>query len=279
MREDLLEFSTLKGYIRSFVASEMGYTALGMLRTFETWDEVQARWSLLREMMDLVIAGEAPVFSAVSDIRELLDIPEGAMLEGKDIVMVSGVVTDTTRIKRSLERSGGELCSLTDGIVPLDSLTTEIGDMLTPMGEISEDANPFLRKLRKRSRMLRTAILEKLQLILDGLQTNAVVMDNLITVRNDRFVIPLRHDYGNQVKGITHDYSRSDKTAYVEPLSLVEDNNELNQVRSDIKEEESKILRELTNRISEHAEAIRQNLSVYGTLDLLHACALWAVKH
>ncbi len=279
MREDLLEFSTLKGYIRSFVASEMGYTALDMLRTLETWDEVEKRWSLLREMMDLVVTGEAPAFSGVSDIRELLDIPEGAMLEGKDIVMVSGVVSDTSRIKRSLERFGGELCGLTDGIVPLDSLIAEIGDMLTPMGEISEDANPFLRKLRKRSRMLRTAILEKLQLIMDGLQAKAVVMDNLITVRNDRFVIPLRHDYGSQVKGITHDYSRSDKTAYVEPLALVEDNNELNQVRSDIKEEESKILRELTNRISEHAETIRQNLSIYGTLDLLHACALWAVKY
>jgi DNA mismatch repair protein MutS2 len=200
MREDLLEFSTLKGYIRTFVASEMGYTALETLRPFDSWDGVRARWELLREMMDMEISGEAPSFSAVSDIRELLDIPEGAMLEGRDIVMVSGVVSDTARVKRSLERHGGELGRLTEGIVPLDSLTSEIADMLTPMGEISDEANPFLRRLRKRSRMLRTAILEKLQLVLDGLKPKAVVMEDLITVRNDRYVIPLRHDYGSQVK-------------------------------------------------------------------------------
>jgi DNA mismatch repair protein MutS2 len=59
----------------------------------------------------------------------------------------------------------------------------------------------------------------------------------------------------------------------------VEDNNELNQVRSDIREEECKILRELTNRISGNAGAIRQNLTIYGLLDMIHACALWALKH
>lgn len=279
MREDLLEFSALKGYIRTYVASDRGISALADLRPFETWDQAAERWAMLREMISLVNSGEPIGFSALSEIRELLHIHEGAILEGKDIVMVSGVVAETARIKRILERSGGPLVALTAVIEPLDEVTSEIGDLLLPTGEISDAANPFLRRLRKQARNLRAVILEKLQGILDSLKQKAVVMEDLITVRNDRYVIPLRHDYGSHIKGITHDYSRSNKTAYVEPLALVEENNELNQIRSDIKEEENKILRDLTALILDHGPVIHRNLEVYGTLDLIHACASWAVRH
>ncbi|HQG32536.1 MAG TPA: Smr/MutS family protein [Deltaproteobacteria bacterium] len=279
MREDLLEFSALKGYIRTYVASDRGINALEDLHPFETWDEAQERWAMLREMISLCISGEPFGFSALPEIRELLRIREGAILEGRDIVMVSGVVAETARIKRIIERSGGPLTALTAVIEPLDMLTSEIGELLLPTGEISDAANPFLRKLRKQARSLRSVILEKLQAILDSLKAKAVVMEDLITVRNDRYVIPLRHDYGSHIKGITHDYSRSNKTAYVEPLSLVEDNNELNQIRSDIKEEENKILQDLTSMILENGPAIHRNLEAYGTLDLIHACASWAVRH
>ncbi|HNY65787.1 MAG TPA: Smr/MutS family protein [Deltaproteobacteria bacterium] len=279
MREDLLEFSALKGYIKTFVASDMGSSALDELQPFSSWEEVELRWGLMREMMALVVSENPPHFSGLSDIRELLDLHEGAMLEGKDIVMVAGVVSDMARLRRALEKAGPALSAVAEGIEPLDSLTWEIGEMLTPNGDISDEANPFLRKLRKRARMLRTEILEHLQVILDSLKPKGVVMEDLITVRNERYVIPLRHDYGSHIKGITHDYSRSSKTAFVEPLAVVEENNTLNQVRSDIKEEENKILQDLTLKIFQNGQAIRGNLRIYGLLDLIHACARWAVKH
>jgi DNA mismatch repair protein MutS2 len=279
MREDLLEFSALKGYFKTYLASDMGLSALDDLHPFASWDMVEERWALMGEMMSLVVSDSPPHFSGLSDIRELLNLHEGAMLEGKDIVMAAGVISDVARVKRTLEKAGQHLASLTEGIEPLDSLSWEIGEMLTPNGEISDEANPFLRKLRKRARMLRTAILERLQVILDSLKSKGAVMEDLITVRNDRYVIPLRLDYGGHIKGITHDYSRTNRTAYVEPLSVVEENNTLNQVRSDIKEEENKILQELTLKIFEQAETIRGNLRIYGLLDLVHACSRWSVKH
>lgn len=279
MGQDLLEFSSLKGYIRSFVASEAGLSALAELNPFDTWEEAAARWAMLDEMISLVASGQPIGFSALSEIREILNFREGAMFEGKDIVMVSGVIAETARIKRMLEKAGGPLSTLTAGIEPLDGLTSEIDSLLLPTGEISDDANPFLRRLRKQARSLRTVVLEKLQGILDFLRTKSMVMEDLITVRNDRYVIPLRHDYGSHIKGITHDFSRTNKTAFVEPLAVVEENNTLNQARSDIKEEENKILRDLTAQILVQGASIRNNLSVYGLLDLIHACASWAVKH
>lgn len=279
MREDLLEFSALKGYVKTYVASDMGSSALDELHPFASWEMVEERWSLMREMMALVVSDRPPHFSGLSDIRALLGLHEGAILEGKDIVMVAGALSDMARIKHALEKAGPSLSGLTEGIEPLDGLSWEIGEMLTPNGEISDEANPFLRKLRTRSRMLRTGILEHLQVILDSLKSKGAVMEDLITVRNERYVIPLRLDYGSSIKGITHDYSRTNRTAYVEPLSVVEENNTLNQVRSDIKEEEHKILQDLTFKIFEQAETIRENLRIYGLLDLIHACARWSDKH
>jgi len=279
MGEDLLEFSALKSYIQSYVASDMGTSAMAALRPFDTWEEVQQRWDVLREMMSLVMAGEDSVFSAVPDIRELLDIHEGAVLEGKDIVMAAGVITDTARIKRSMERGGDALSRLTAGIEPLEGLSSEINATLLPTGEISDSASPVLRKLRRQARTLRAAILDKLSQIMDGLKNRSVVMEELVTIRNERYVIPLRLDYSSHIKGITHDYSRTNKTAYVEPLAVVDENNALNQIRSDIHEEENSILRDLTSQILRHREAIRENLAIYGTLDQIHASACWAVKH
>ncbi|MDX9762747.1 MAG: endonuclease MutS2 [Desulfomonilia bacterium] len=279
MEEDLLEFSALKSYIRSFVASDMGSSAADKLGPLDSWVEVRGRWALLGEMISLVMSGEETGFSAVPDIRELLDIHEGVILEGKDIVMVAGVITDTNRVKHNMEKAGSALASLAAFMEPLEDIPFEINSTLLPTGEISDSASPVLRRLRKQARTLRAAILEKLSNIMDGLKKQSMVMEDLVTVRNERYVIPLRHDYGSHIKGITHDYSRSNKTAYVEPLAVVDENNTLNQIRSDIKEEEIGILRDLTSLILAHGAAIRENLETYGRLDLIHASACWAIKH
>ena len=160
--------------------------------------------------------------------------------------MVAGVITDIARVKRSMEKAGSALASLAASIDPLEELPFEINSTLLPTGEISDSASPVLRRLRKQARTLRAAILEKLSGIMDGLKKQSMVMEDLITIRNERYVIPLRHDYSSHIKGITHDYSRSNKTAYVEPLAVVDENNTLNQIRSDIKEEELGILRDLS---------------------------------
>jgi len=103
-------------------------------------------------------------------------------------------------------------------------------------------------------------------------------MEDLVTLRNDRYVIPLRHDFHLHVRGITHDYSRTNRTVYVEPMEIVEENNVLNQIRSQIIEEEQRVLRELTSLVAAHAETIGKTLHVFAEVDLLFACARWAAR-
>ncbi|MDT8272565.1 MAG: Smr/MutS family protein [Desulfomonilia bacterium] len=278
MGNDPLEFSALKECIQPYLASDLGLRFLEALSPYDTWDEARRRLSALSEMMKLIASGKEPAFPSIPDVTALLEVHQGALLEGQDIVRVAQSIRDSARIRYELENAGGMLAQIAGGIVPLESLATRIGRALLPTGEVSERANPVLKDLRARYRALRSSILEKLEEIVERLKTKAVLMDELITKRNDRFVIPLRHDYGTHLKGITHDYSRTNRTVYVEPLAVVNENNTLNILKSDIIEEEHKVLRTLTTLIHDHAREIRTNLEIYGNLDLLQACARWALK-
>jgi DNA mismatch repair protein MutS2 len=278
MKHDLLEFSVLKEYIKPFISSEIGLSALEALRPSDSWEDARHRLALLQEMMALMDAGRAPAIAAITDIRPLLSIREGSVLEGQDLVRVSSALRDMARLKRELAASGGLLAEAVFEMEPLDHVSGRIDAMLLPPGEIADDAYPFLRDLRSRYRAVRTSILEKLDHLLDRLKTKSVLMEELITKRNDRYVIPVRHDYHVHMKGIIHDYSRTNRTAYVEPLTVVEDNNHLNQIKSQILEEEHKVLRELTALVHDEAPIISENLKSYGSLDLVFANGSWAVS-
>jgi len=277
MGYDLLEFSALKEYLQPFVSSEMGQSALSALAPCESWDEAKHRLALLKEMMALIADGRGPTIAAGTDLSVLLSIREGAVLEGQDIITVARTLTDMGRLKAELARAGGLLAERASRIVPLEEVTGEIHYMLLPTGEISDKANPLLRELRSRYRSTRASVLEKLEQILERLKPKSVLMEEIITKRNDRYVIPVRHDYHQHLKGITHDYSRTNRSVYVEPLAVVEENNALNQIKSQILEEEHKVLRELTSLILEHTAEIREDLEIYAGLDLLAACARWAI--
>jgi len=278
MGHDLLEFSALKEYIRPLITSDVGQSALAELSPCDGWDEAGRRLARTREMMTLIENGRAPVFAAIPDIRPLLAIREGAVLEGQDLVKVASALADMARVRKAFVSAGGLLAEAASPMEPLDHVSSQINALLLPTGEISDEAYPLLRDLRNRHRSIRASVMEKLDQVIERLKTKSVLMEELVTVRNERFVIPVRHDFHVHMKGITHDYSRTNRTVYVEPMVVVEENNALNQIRAQILEEEHRVLRDLTALVYGQIPAIRENLSIYGRLDLLNACSRWAVR-
>ncbi len=278
MGYDLLEFSVLKEYIQPLIASDVGQSALSEMAPCDTWEEARHRLGLLKEMMALITEGATPTISSIADIRPLLSVREGAVLEGQDIVKVSEALTDMGKLRTELVGEGGLLADAASWIVSLEEVIGDIRYLLLPTGEISDAANPILKELRSRYRSIRTSVLEKLEQILERLKPKSVLMEEIITKRNDRYVIPVRHDYHMHLKGITHDYSRTNRTVYVEPLAVVNENNTLNQIKAQIIEEEHKVLRELTSLVLQHVPEIRENLNIFARLDLVAACARWAIR-
>ncbi|MCU0577723.1 MAG: Smr/MutS family protein [Desulfobacterota bacterium] len=278
MGHDLLEYSALKDYIQPFIASDVGLSALSELAPCDSWDEARRRLAVLSEMMGMMESSRPPELAAISDIRPLLSIREGSVLEGQDLVRVADVLVSMARLKKDLQSRDGLLAGEASPMEPLEHVSSQINALLLPTGEISDDAYPLLRDLRNRYRAIRSSILEKLEQVLERLKTKSVLMEELITKRNDRYVIPVRHDYHVHMKGITHDYSRTNRTVYVEPMTVVDENNTLNQIKSQILEEEHKVLKDLTSLVHRHTGEIRRNLLVYGRLDLLAACSRWAIR-
>ncbi|MEA3224144.1 MAG: Smr/MutS family protein [Thermodesulfobacteriota bacterium] len=280
MEKDAIEFTIVKEYIRPFLTSPYGLHALTALVPFDSWEEAQKRWRLLKEMMCL-IQQEAPLhFEHIPDILPLLEIAskKGIILEGQDLIMLSSVLKNIASLGHDLSLTQKDPAALVKDITPFASLTEEIDLSLEDTGEISDNANPILKDLRLRFRATRASVLERLETMLKKLKPHSIVMEDIITTRNGRFVIPLSHDYGSYLKGITHDYSRTRHTVYVEPLEVIEHNNNLSQLKVLIRDEELKVLKHLTSLIWGSIEQIHTNLNTYGRLDLIHACALWALE-
>jgi DNA mismatch repair protein MutS2 len=278
MGQDPLEYSVLKKYIAPYLASEVGASALESLRPLDNWEEAGLRLRLTSEMMAAMDTDAPVTIPLLPDIRPLLQVKEGAVLEGQDLLKVSQALHAVADLKRALEAKGGPLAELVRPMDALARVAAGIDSTILPTGEVSGDAYPELRDLRNRARALRAAVVERLEGILDRLRPRSVLMEDLVTLRNDRYVIPLRHDFQTHIQGITHDYSRTNRTVFVEPMEVVEENNELSRIRARIAEEEQRVLRELTSLVLAHADAVGEDLRIYGDVDLLAACARWALK-
>ncbi|OPZ60131.1 MAG: Endonuclease MutS2 [Deltaproteobacteria bacterium ADurb.Bin510] len=274
MKQDLLEFSILKSCLSC--ASQSGRQALDELEPCADWSEVEERWACVSEFMDLLSAGQHVHLAALPEVYELLGLKDGAVLDGQALLDVAASLSQMARVAAELEDCE-HLGAVAGQIEPFGELYYEIIGRIEPGGEVSERGNPLLRELRQRYRNLRTQVLGRMEDLLKSL-SESVVMDELITTRGDRYVLPIRTDACSRVAGIAHDYSRSRQTIYVEPLELVESNNELNRLRADIRDAEYKVLKELTAAVSRSAGRIINNLQVYGRLDLLHAIAQWGLK-
>ena len=274
MKGDLLEFNSVKGYIKNNIVSDAGLRVLEKLCPYNSWDDAITQWELTSEMTHLITNSKISI-NPIADISPLLEMNEGAILEGQDLLKVSSTIKEIYRLKSQLEKEE-RLSQLTEAIMISYPLIKEIENSLLPTGEVSDMKNPVLKQLRIKYRSLRQTILEKLENIISSLRH--FVTEEIITIRNNRFVIPFRHDSSVHIKGITHDYSGSRHSVYVEPFEVVEDNNSLIELKSGIREEEERVLRHLTTMVIHESDNIKRGISIFARVDVLQAVARWSIR-
>lgn len=155
-------------------------------------------------------------------------------------------------------------------------LNIKIRNIVTPYGEINDDASPALRSIRKRIKDFEKNIQNKLMEILQR-YSDKITSPN-ISMRNDHFVIPIRTDYKNHVKGIIHDQSSSGETTFIEPQVILEMNNELNQTKENEKKEIFNILKNISIEIDNYYDSLLTSVNVLEELDIIFAKARLAKK-
>lgn len=161
-------------------------------------------------------------------------------------------------------------------LVYLKNLNLRIKEIVNPFGEILDDASPLLRDIRKRIKDTEKNIQSKLQEIIA--KNASKLTQSVVSIRNDRYVIPVKNDYKNTIKGIVHDQSSSGETIFIEPQIICELNNKINQLLEDEKKEIYEILRKVSLEISLNYDSLWKDLDIIIHLDMVFGKATYGIK-
>ena len=152
-------------------------------------------------------------------------------------------------------------------------LEKEINDKILDENTIADNASTKLKSIRKQQKDLSLQIRNKLNTIVHSATYSKYLQDSVVTIRNERFVIPVKEEYRGQIKGFVHDISSSGSTVFVEPLAVFELNNELNNLKTDEQIEILKILEELSKKFMAITNELKSNVTLIGEIDFIFAKA------
>ena len=156
------------------------------------------------------------------------------------------------------------------------NIESTIFEKILDENTIADNASPKLSSIRKNKKKAEQAIRDKLDSIIHSSSYSKYLMEPIVTIRNDRFVIPLKQEYRNMIKGFIHDISSSGSTVYIEPLAIFEINNEINNLKIEENIEIEKILQNLSILLYKYTNELKNNVILIGKLDVLSAKVLYS---
>ena len=208
----------------------------------------------------------------------------GAALSSRELLDLCGLLEAAKRAKAYSRQVRSDLPADSldqrfDGIEPLTPLLEEIRRCILDEDEISDDASPALRNIRRSIRNINDRIHGAMNSLLNSSSTRTYLQEAVITMRNDRYCLPVKAEYKNQVPGMIHDQSSTGSTLFIEPMSVVKLNNDLKEQFLKEKEEINVILADLSNLTAEYIPYIRDDYRILSELDFIFAKAQLAKNY
>jgi len=281
----VLEFDSLRDLLRGFASSPLGRSRIDSLHPSTDSDWIRYQQALASEIREFRRVGGRFDFSTLSDVSSLVAKSRiaGAALETADIRDVIAVVDRAAEWRHissnppaAMRSEWREVRKLSAGVADFSELLRYFRNKIQPDGTLDDKASPDLTRIRRDIEKQRRSIQESLRGYLRRLAEGGTVQDELITVRGDRFVIPVKVEQKRRVQGVVHGASSSGQTVFVEPLETIEQNNELVRLLEEELAEIHRILVEMTERIGAHAEQINASVEVLAELELQFAKAHFA---
>jgi DNA mismatch repair protein MutS2 len=277
--EDLLEFDKLRELLRQRSTCVLGRRAVDDLRFSRDAGFLGRQFALIRESRAWLRAGSDLGFGALSDPEGWLAALEGpgAVLEAGQFLEAASLLETASWLRAQFREDAAEFPLLSEsarGVADFRDVLAAIRRSILPNGEISDEASPVLRRVRTSIVQTRESIQKTLKQILRS--RNAEPGEDYVTLRNDRFVIPVRAESRRSVPGVVHGASSTGQTVFLEPLETVETNNQLVQLGEDEAAEILRILRELTGRLGRELPALQGAVETIRLLDGVFARARFA---
>ncbi len=266
-----LSFGRVQEALAKRTQTSFGTVAASRLQPGMGPQEVEASLERIQEILtggDLSLGG-------VEEITPLLErLRAGELAQGTELLEIAYTLDTAAQVKRGILASERpELSKLAQQMSSFDGVLRTVREQLAPDGSVRDDATPKLREIRRRLNPLRGRIRERMQALLE--RYSEFIQDPIVTLRRDRFVIPVKASSQSRVPGIALDTSDSGATVFVEPQSVVPLNNELALLEFEERDEVRRILIALGQRLST-APGIDETLELLGHLDLAQAAAALA---
>jgi DNA mismatch repair protein MutS2 len=277
----VLEFHLFLRDLQTYASSEVGAAVCLALRPSPRKEEVEKRLRQVGEASDLLnVEGDIPL-GGLQEVRPHLHQArvEGTLLPAESLLQIKSTAVAAGKARGYLRKAGPShplLDEAGEKIPDLKDLYEELQAAIGPRGEILDSASPDLRRLRREISLVRARIRQALERLWEKEELRKIFQEEIITLRNERYVVAVKAEFKNSLPGIIHDQSQSRATFFIEPLSTLEENNDLNMLLQDEKEEERRILLSLTALIRERAREITRAVEILGRLDLVFAEAKWA---
>ncbi len=242
--------------------------------------EARRRQALTGEALQLLNNHPDLTIGGVRDVRPAIDLANhGGVLLPNDLLDIKSTLIASRNLVRLFERVGGSYPILTDIAFRMPSptgLIDAITRTFSERGEILDSASEMLGKIRRELRVVHDRLLTRLQRMVGDPKNAPFLQEALITQRDGRYVLPLRSEFKGRIKSIVHDQSSSGATLFVEPLVVVELNNQYREHQLAERDEERRILTELSYQVATHGEDILLIIETVAELDMTFACAKYA---
>ncbi|MFY9683135.1 MAG: endonuclease MutS2 [Candidatus Sulfotelmatobacter sp.] len=284
----VLEFDALRELLRGYSSSPPGQARIRALApsTDSAW--IAEQQELTAEVREFRRVGGRFDFSGLLDITKLIEKSRiaGAALETaeiRDVLLVVDRAAEWREIAlhppANMRTEWRRLQVLSENVPDFTDFLRSFRNKILPDGTLEDRASPELARIRREIEKQRRVIQESLRGYLRRLAEDGTVQDELVTIRGERFVIPVKIEQKRRVQGVVHGASSSGQTVFVEPLETIDQNNELVRLLDEEQAEIHRILLEMTRRIGEQAAAILASTEVLAELELQFAKARFAEEY
>lgn len=281
-----LEFDIVLRKLSDFSITYLGKNLCENLLPSNDFCTVSKLLDETSEAFSLIIKKNNPPFIEMPDISLYIKIIESSnILSTKALLEVAQILKLSLDLKNyyyidneSSKTDFPILEELFSRLYTNPQILDNIQNSILDENTISDSASKTLSDIRRKKRNLETTIKNRLNTLIHSSEYSKCLQESLITIRNNRYVIPVKEEYRNSIKGFIHDTSSTGSTVFIEPLSIFELNNEINNLKANENAEIEKILLQLSSLLYPIASELKSNLDIIGKLDFIFAKANYAIS-
>ena len=269
---EILEFPAIRERLSRLTAFSGGRERALALRPSADREEVVRRQRESAEAMRLLDLGVNVSLGGSSDVRALSRAADrGQTLAANDLLAVSSVVRAGQRVRRALHATADEaplLAEISSWIPDLGAVRVLVDEAIDERGEVMDSASSELASIRREIGVAHGRLQQRMQALVTSTAIRSALQDPIVTVRDGRYVLPVRADARGAVRGVVHDTSASGATVFVEPLAVVELGNQWRELQAQERHEVERVLREISSAVGAAADDIDALVDGLAHIDL-----------